>query len=144
MDMTQIIVNLTAARDSLSKENWKKGDYFAKQDSILCMCTHGAISLQCNEEVASLIASHQLGEAGNITELNTAMGAPYLSLYEHPYPLSEREIWERRERSSHESYLAWMVGLTLGFNDEPGTTLEMVKEKFDAAIALAFRLSSSP
>lgn len=67
--------------------------------------------------------------------------------YRPPFAKSGFEIstggWESippprfHSSSSLEAYVLGMVGLTVAFNDAPDITPEMVKEKFDLAIALA-------
>lgn len=46
---------LIQARDSLTAENWSKGDYFSQRDGNICMCAHGAVQAIINDDVISAL-----------------------------------------------------------------------------------------
>jgi hypothetical protein len=137
---SQIVQDLITARDSLTSETWIKGKLFRQKENTLCMCAHGAV-----QRVVNPVCKKALNAAG------ADAGAFAIERYNDPLQAwNARPDYVRQDRI-HNSinygnkelhYLLGMVGLTIGFNDAPETTLEMVKTKFDEAIALAKLLES--
>jgi hypothetical protein len=147
--MSDIISQLEAARDSLTPETWTKGTYFDRRtlepsNHITCFCAHGALHLQVNPDLKKAYLNNE-----STQQLRRMMRGDPIKIASSAYyrldPLDLlsidqcREVWLcRRGEEAH--YLLGMVGLTANFNDRVSTTLDMVKTKFDEAIALAKRL----
>ncbi len=149
--MTTLADILKAARDSLTEETWLKGSYFQEESGKLCMCAHGAVQAQVNPIVKQLVNDSELTTL-SIAEKATQesrMGAMAANYAVRDFELSKMEMdYAWRGRPSHMSqdgkrgtleahYLLGLVGLTGSFNDEPGTHLQDVKDKFNEAISFA-------
>lgn len=87
--------------------------------------------------------------ANNACSLTRAFDEGVLATANKTLSLASKYIWENRSDwirtdsqygSREVHYLLGMVGLTAAFNDHQKTTLEMIKEKFNQAIALAEEL----
>lgn len=136
---------LTEARNSLTPVTWKKGSYFKKVNDTLCMCAHGAVQAVVNPVCKNSLTSNQaIGHAIPVAWSNDGLR----NVEAHRF-LSKQDIWNNRsllvtkkipEGNGEAHYLLGMVGLTINFNDAKDTTFEMVKAKFDEAIALANQL----
>jgi hypothetical protein len=141
---SQIVQDLITARDSLTPETWIKGNYFKQKENTLCMCAHGAV-----QKVVNPVCKKAASAAGTVPVAVADAGAgSALAIKQYKDPL---QAWNARpdyvrqdliynninygSRDLH--YLLGMVGLTITFNDDPNTTLEMVKNKFNEAIELA-------
>lgn len=151
---TTLASTLETARDSLTPENWRKGSHFVFEDEKLCMCAHGAIQKLVNPICRKFFPETKRVDAGDFFA-RTLPRAPKTghaartAWCEYPPNMSKKTIWDKRpfwvqdetifgNLDAH--FLLGMVGLTTGFNDASATTLDMVKRKFDEAIALAREL----
>lgn len=151
--MNNSLINiLTEARDSLTLETWIKRDYFRSENKTICMCAHGAVQKIVNPKVKPYLEKLDISAAAAAALLAgaAASGAASASLAmynvkDNPRkPLlkfwNERHDWIKEDcgygiKDAH--YLLGMVGLTINFNDDTNTTLDMVKDKFNEAIELA-------
>jgi hypothetical protein len=145
---SQIVQDLIAARDSLTLETWIKGDYFKQKENTLCMCAHGAVQRVVNPVCKAAFNVWDASDADVPVFGGAVAGAgvaaidryndPLQAWNDRPDRIRQDFIFKDKNYGNKElHYLLGMVGLTAYFNDDPNTTLEMVKAKFDEAIALA-------
>jgi hypothetical protein len=147
----QFIQDLTTVRDSLTSENWIQGALFRKKkttnvfrilelvlNDTLCMCAHGAVQRVVNpvcKQAKSVV------EAFSCSDVNSFLckdSKDQFSIWKRrPDYVRQDRIYDNINYGNRElHYLLNMVGLTIHFNDDVKTTLEMVKAKFDEAIEL--------
>jgi hypothetical protein len=141
---SQIVQDLITARDSLTPETWIKRAYFKQKETNICMCAHGAVQRVVNPACKEAVSADGAAAGGAASS-----GAGAIKLYKDPLKAwNARHDWIRQDRIYNGvnygkrdlHYLLGMVGLTTAFNDDPNTTLEMVKAKFNEAIELAKQL----
>jgi hypothetical protein len=53
--MSSLVQQLEAAKNSLTPETWRKGNYFANDNNTLCMCSHGALQVQVNPTCKAVV-----------------------------------------------------------------------------------------
>lgn len=146
--MTKSLVEiLTEARDSLTSETWRKGQFFRVEKTILCMCAHGAL-LAANPVYKNVLQQGPLDLSVNQMKRVPVIQNGHLGDAIHWGGTSKESLhaaWNDRYRwikkdtnedlSAH--FLLGMVGLTTAFNDHHETTLAMVHKKLNEAIAFA-------
>lgn len=133
---------------SLTEENWGKHSLFELNNGQICMCAHGKVQARFNPKVKEILQSMLVRRKVECAFIyatpysdTAASGEAYAQ--EHP-SCSLEEFWNKRPVRDHEvdgHYLLGMVGLTPSFNDDSSTTLEMVRDKFREAAALARQLN---
>lgn len=154
--MKEIIQALENAKNSLTEENYYKGNFFSAKNDLLCMCPHGAVQAQVNPEVKKFVNGYTSGfidaadaarEAANAAGSRAADAARSADAAvrdnwdTRPTWVREYYVYADKEYGTLDAhYLMGMVGLTISFSDAKETTLTMVKEKFDQAIQLAKEL----
>lgn len=145
--MSSIVHILEQAKNSLTPETWGKEGYFFIQNNNLRMCAHGAIQALVNP-VCRVVLDKNRAAAHPATAIARAVAdAVRAALARRMATQSKslKEIWNDcpdwvKNADTNIHYLLGMVGLTIAFNDDPNTTLEMVHQKFDEAIKLAQEL----
>lgn len=160
--MNLISSQIKATLDRLTVDNWRKGNYFRYKNNTLCMCVHGALQLETNPEVKNIVNSRIPTismDADPVlstvsTGANRAVAYVVSSLMVNVPQVAKQNIkkmWDDRPNHTKQNiiintvnygkteahYLLSMVGLTTTFNDNPSTTLEMVKAKLLEALELA-------
>lgn len=138
--------------ESLTEKNWTQKSFFAPPrdgatNVALCMCAHGALQARINPAVQKFMLKGQFPTVHVRYDVAARDTTPKLNSH-----LSSSQIWDLRDYSyrmdvfdgtkgkPEAHYLLVMVGLTYDFNDHPGTTVEMVKAKFQEAAQLAREL----
>jgi hypothetical protein len=148
---SQMVLDLVAARDSLTLETWHKGSYFLVRDDsnggkTLCMCAHGALQRVINPKCKA--ATPKAGSGMGVFAYAEALArrAANDSIQNKGNILQAWKMFPvgpYGRTTSMLHYILGLVGLTGVFNDNPDTTLEMVKSKFDEAIELVKLLESN-
>ena len=156
--MKTVVEQLTEARDSLTPENWSKGeDYFVVLNNRICMCSHGVVQLATKSSVREAFDKISNNKRRRIRSIKTiedavnrnaasvaSAGAYSLAKYDNIYDAWENKPWWIPKDNSLEEwchYVLGMVGLTTMFNDNENTTFDMVIEKFNQAIEAAKALN---
>lgn len=157
---------LRRARDLLTPITWSQGSYFSHRNGNLCMCAHGALQAQVNLRVREILGENVADAAAPAAVAQsiarcahhaTWSGAARAARTADAGSCAEAAecgdmgtVWHKRpEWISHQDpiygsveahYLLGLVGLTINKNDDPKTSLEFVKMKFNEAISLAEKL----
>ena len=148
-----ILEDLIEAKDSLTSETWGVGALFylkSHRDEI-SFCSFGALEKATNPEVKEAFANPNLPHIVFVSRVKNMTAASVahtrVSLSKDP---NLNEMWEQRPNwvrfgdrdAPHydHGYLLGMVGMTNRFNDDDNTTIEMIHDKFVAAIDLGKQL----
>jgi hypothetical protein len=134
---SQLVNDLITAKNYLTPETWSRGPYFSEKSGTVCMCAHGAVQLVINPSCKDSIIIGDI-KGANIHASDHSPAERAVRGYADNDKPNFHTTWQKQPKSIKQiHYLLGAVGLTTMFNDHPSTTLEMVKTKFDEAIALA-------
>lgn len=153
-------------RDSLTQDNWNKGQYFAAKGATICMCVHGAGQKLINPNVKNIfnniektLSSWRCAVAAQAADntvncaANAAKDGEFKSRVKSVFSKTKDsnllDIWNNRgdayATQNHNAhaynaslhFLMGMFGITASFNDKASTTLEMLKDKLTECAAWA-------
>lgn len=151
MEIQTLINNLEQANQLLTSEVWRQGSYFKLEDNKICMCPHGAIHIHINQIARESYKNSLLPQIAPRTLTASEYGYSKIKSIRNEdkndriliKAWHERPKWIRKysEYGNYDAhYLLGLVGLTVLFNDNKNTTFKIMKNKFQQAIDLAYKL----
>lgn len=140
---------LRQVRDYLTEDNWSKSMWVGSKNNTLCMCVHGAAQKIVNPLIKDLFNRSQSPNPYAMSQC-ILRGSIVDSIEDAAITINNsdmRSMWLNRPNTVKINkisvigdygnfnlhYLMAMFGITLAFNDDPNTTLEMLKDRLTKA-----------